>query len=101
MEEPANVVALEHQVAELMKEVERYRRAAEEALGQVDWCIGYFTAQRQHAIARSLNANRSYIRSQVMGRAEQPLPTGAAGSVSPGQAPGPGTRFPLQAGGTE
>lgn len=81
MKEPANVVALERQIAELLGEVDRYRTAAEEALGQVDWCIGYFTAQRQHAIAKSLNTNRSYIRSHWMQRAEQPLPTADAGDT--------------------
>ena len=99
MEEPTNVLALEHQVADLMKEVEKYRAAAEEALGQLDWCIGYFTAQRQHAIARSLNANRSYVRSHLMGRAEQPLPTASPAPDSPKSTPESGDRIPRQTGG--
>ncbi len=69
---------LQLQVAHLMQEVERYRRAAEDALEQVDWCIGYFTATRQQSIARSLAANRANVRRNLMHRAEQPLPPPSA-----------------------
>lgn len=93
MEESADVAALEIQVAELVEEVEKYRTAAEDALSQVDWCIGYFTAQKQAAIAKALNANRSYIRSALMGLSEQPLPT-----ASPREEP-PDKRIPKQGGG--
>lgn len=92
MEEPADIEALEMQVAELVEEVEKYRTAAEDALSQVDWCIGYFTAQKQGSIANALNANRSYIRSALMGLSEQPLPPA-------GQAPRDDKRIPKQGGG--
>jgi hypothetical protein len=55
-------------------DVERYRRAAEDALQQLDWCIGYLHGIRKVAISRSLARNRNYIRSTLMQRAEQPLP---------------------------
>lgn len=97
MEEPADVEALELQVVQLVEEIERYRTAAEDALSQVDWCIGYFTAKKQAAIARALNANRSYIRSALMGLSEQPLPTTTA-HESPEDGPG-GNRIPKQGGG--
>jgi hypothetical protein len=42
MAENDRVEEPELEVARLMKEVERYRTAAEEALQQLDWCIGYF-----------------------------------------------------------
>jgi hypothetical protein len=56
-------------------EVERYRRAAEDALQQLDWCIGYLHGIRKTQISRALSRNRSHIRSQLMDRAEEPLPT--------------------------
>jgi hypothetical protein len=48
-------------------DVERYRRAAEETLNQVDWCINYLYRIRKPEIARALEKNRSMIRRQ-MGR---------------------------------
>jgi len=56
-------------------EVERYRRAAEDALQQLDWCIGYLHGIRKTAISRSLARNRSYIRTTLLERAEQPVPS--------------------------
>jgi hypothetical protein len=56
-------------------EVERYRRAAEDALQQLDWCIGYLHGIRKTEISRALSRNRSHIRSELMGEAEEPLPT--------------------------
>jgi hypothetical protein len=57
------------------EEVERYRQAAEDALQQLDWCIGYLHGIRKTEISRALSKNRSYIRSKLMGSSEQPLPT--------------------------
>jgi hypothetical protein len=57
------------------QEVERYRRAAEDALQQLDWCIGYLHGIRKTRLSRSLARNRSFIRSQLMERAEQPVPS--------------------------
>jgi hypothetical protein len=50
------------------EDVERYRRAAEETLDQIDWCIGYLYRIRKPEIARALERNRATIRRQI-GRA--------------------------------
>ena len=55
-------------------ELERYRRAAEDALQQLDWCIGYLHGIRKVDISRALARNRSHIRSQLLEVEEQPLP---------------------------
>jgi hypothetical protein len=55
-------------------EVERYRQAAEDALQQLDWCIGYLHGIRKMQVSRALAKNRSYIRRQLLKREEQPLP---------------------------
>jgi hypothetical protein len=56
------------------QEVERYRQAAEDALQQLDWCIGYLHGIRKVQVSRALAKNRSFIRSRLMEREEQPLP---------------------------
>jgi len=56
------------------EEVERYRRAAEDALQQLDWCIGYLHGLRKVEISRALAKNRSYIRTHLLERPEQPDP---------------------------
>lgn len=56
-------------------EAERYREAAEDALQQLEWCIGYLHGIRKTRISRSLARNRSFIRTQLMRRAEEPVPT--------------------------
>jgi hypothetical protein len=56
------------------REVERYRQAAEDALQQLDWCIGYLHGIRKLDVSRALARNRSYIRRQLMQREEEPLP---------------------------
>jgi hypothetical protein len=57
------------------EETDRYRKAAEDALQQLDWAIGYLHGIRKTEISKSLAKNRSYIRRQLMGRSEEPLPT--------------------------
>jgi hypothetical protein len=66
---------LRAQNAELMEEVDKYRTATEDAMQQLDWCIGYFTGSKNTTLARSLGANRAYIRNKVLKKAEQSLPT--------------------------
>jgi hypothetical protein len=56
-------------------ETERYRRAAEDALQQLDWCIGYLHGIKKTRLSRALARNRSYIRTQYMDRPEQPVPS--------------------------
>jgi hypothetical protein len=62
---------LEHEIAHLMKEVERYRTAAEDALQQLDWCIGYFAGAHKAPVARALSANRAHIRREFLRRSAQ------------------------------
>ena len=51
----------EHGDRELDRKKERYRRAAIEALGQLEWCIEYLHEQRRSDIARALSLNRHKI----------------------------------------
>lgn len=46
---------------ELDREIERYRRAALEALSQLEWCIDFLYSQRKAQIARALACNRRQI----------------------------------------
>ena len=57
------------------EETDRYRMAAEDALQQLDWVIGYLHGIRKLDISRALARNRSYIRTRLMERDEEPLPT--------------------------
>jgi hypothetical protein len=56
------------------EQLKRYRRAAEDALQQLDWCIGYLHGLRKVEISRALAKNRSFIRTQLLQEAEQPSP---------------------------
>jgi hypothetical protein len=55
-------------------ELERYRQAAEDALQQLDWCIGYLHGIRKTEISRALAKNRSHIRTELLRRSEEPVP---------------------------
>jgi hypothetical protein len=55
----------------------RYRQAAEDALQQLDWCIGYLHGIRKGKISRQLARNRAYIRRNLLREAAEPLPTEA------------------------
>jgi hypothetical protein len=54
---------------------ERYRQAAEDALGQLDWCIGYLHGIRKDRISARLAKNRAYIRRELLREPEEPLPS--------------------------
>ena len=54
---------------------ERYRRAAEDALQQLDWCIGYLHGIRKAKISRQLAKNRNFIKRNLLQQAAEPLPT--------------------------
>lgn len=56
------------------EDVERFRQAAEDALQQLDWTIGYLHGIHKTSISKALAQNRSYIRRNLMGRSEEPLP---------------------------
>jgi hypothetical protein len=59
----------------LRNEAEHYRRAAEDALQQLDWCIGYLHGSNKANIAAALSKNRSYIRRELLKRDEVADPT--------------------------
>jgi hypothetical protein len=61
--------------ARYREEAERYRQAAEDALQQLDWCIGYLHGIRKVGISRALAKNRGTIRAHLMEVPEEPLPT--------------------------
>ena len=63
------------------EEADRYRKAAEDALQQLDWAIGYLHGIRKVQISRALAKNRSYIRQELMGRSEQPMPSQQTGQT--------------------
>jgi hypothetical protein len=71
---------LHEEVRRLRKEVDRYRTATEDALQQLDWCIGYFVGANKSGLAKSLGQNRSYIRRHLLNREEAPTPTSEAGA---------------------
>ena len=54
---------------------ERYRQAAEDALQQLDWCIGYLHGIRKQQISRQLARNRTHIRSHLLNKAPEPTPS--------------------------
>jgi hypothetical protein len=60
------------------EQVERYRQAAEDALGQLDWCIGYLHGIHKNRISTQLAKNRAYIRKQLLQEAQEPLPSEAS-----------------------
>ena len=68
-------MARQEDVDEKQAEADRYRQAAEDALQQLDWAIGYLHGIRKIKISKALAQNRSYIRKTLMGRAEQPVPS--------------------------
>jgi hypothetical protein len=55
-------------------ELERWRRATEDAFQQLDWAIGYLHGIRKSSEARALAANRRVIRERVLKRAPEPMP---------------------------
>ena len=55
-------------------ETDRYKQAAEDALQQLDWTIGYLHGIRKTEISKALAKNRSYIRRNLLGEADEPLP---------------------------
>ena len=56
-------------------ESERYRQAANDALEQLDWCIGYLHGIRKPKISAQLARNRAHIKRNLMQEPAQPVPT--------------------------
>jgi hypothetical protein len=57
------------------QEADKYRKAAEDALQQLDWVIGYLHGIHKTDISKALAKNRSFIRKRLMHEPEEPLPT--------------------------
>jgi hypothetical protein len=55
-------------VADAKDEADRYRRAAEETLDQLDWCVKYFYKIHKPRIARAIEANERTIRARMRER---------------------------------
>lgn len=60
-------------------QAERYRQAADDALQQLDWCIGYLHGIRKARISRQLARNRTYIRQSLLRRPAEPVPSEVTG----------------------
>jgi hypothetical protein len=67
---------------------DQYRRAAEDALEQLDWCIGYLHGIRKRNVSARLSRNRAYIRRYLMLRAAESLPSEVKTSSSHAEVPG-------------
>ena len=65
---------LELEVERLEYEAEKYRRASEDALEQLGWCVGYFTGVNKGKLARSLATNIAHIRRNLLKRQELDIP---------------------------
>ena len=61
--------------AESADDARRYRQAADDALQQLDWCIGYLHGIGKVSLSRALSRNRSVIREELLGREAEPLPS--------------------------
>lgn len=53
-------------------EAERYRKAAEMTLEQLDWCVEYLRGLRKTRISNQIAKNRSAIASRLAAREEDP-----------------------------
>jgi hypothetical protein len=47
------------------EEASTYRRAADETLGQLDWCVNYLYRIRKPRLAAALDENRRSIRQRM------------------------------------
>lgn len=56
-------------------ELERYRQAAEDALQQLDWCIGYLHGIKKTKISSQLAKNRTSIKRNLMHQHTEPVPS--------------------------
>ena len=56
-------------------ETERYKQAAEDALQQLDWCIGYLHGIRKSQLSARLAQNRMQIKRNLMQEPTTQLPS--------------------------
>jgi hypothetical protein len=47
------------------EDIARYRRAAEETLEQLEWCVNYLHRTNKSQIAQVIDKNRRHIRRQM------------------------------------
>lgn len=62
-------------------QAERYRVAAENALQQLEWTIGYLHGIRKTSISKALAANRYYIRRSLMRKPDVEDPSAKTGET--------------------
>ena len=62
-------------------ETERYRQAAQDALEQLDWCIGYLHGIHKTKISSQLARNRAHIKRNLMHDAASPIPSEVTGET--------------------
>ena len=63
------------------EEADRYRRAAEDALQQLDWTIGYLHGIHKTEISKALAQNRSFIRKHLMEEPDPGMPAQKTGET--------------------
>jgi len=56
-------------------DADRYQKAAQDALEQLDWCIGYLHGIHKTKISAQLAKNRAHIKRDLMQDAEEPVPS--------------------------
>jgi hypothetical protein len=56
-------------------ETDRYRQAAQDALEQLDWCIGYLHGIHKTKISSQLAKNRAHIKRNLMRDSSEPVPS--------------------------
>jgi hypothetical protein len=58
-------------------ETDRYQQAAQDALEQLDWCIGYLHGIHKTKISAQLAKNRAYIKRNLLKQPVEPIPSEA------------------------
>jgi hypothetical protein len=61
-------------------ELERYRRAVEDTMQQLDWCVGYLYGLGKRSESHQLAQNCRTIRANLLSREPQPVPAGDSSS---------------------
>jgi hypothetical protein len=56
-------------------ETDRYQKAAQDALEQLDWCIGYLHGIHKTKISAQLAKNRAHIKRDLMHDSVEPVPS--------------------------
>jgi hypothetical protein len=62
------------EIERLESEVERFRRATEDCLQQLGWCIGYFAGSNKARLAKAIGGNVAYIRRGLLQREDVTMP---------------------------